>query len=58
MHALNPAVGIIDGFRKVLVFGQAPDLGLLGTSLLISLLILLIALPLYQVMSQYFADVL
>lgn len=58
VHTLNPAVGIIDGFRKVLVFGQAPDLGLLGTSLLISLIILLITIPLYQMMSQYFADVL
>lgn len=58
VHTLNPAVGIIDGFRKVLVFGEAPDLGLLGMSLLISLLIMIISVPLYQMMSQYFADVL
>ena len=29
VHTLNPAVGIIDGFRRVLVFGQAPDVALL-----------------------------
>lgn len=57
VHALNPAVGIIDGFRKVLVFGQAPDLSLLLTSLVMIIAGMLVAYPLYTVMSRYFADV-
>ena len=58
LHSLNPAVGIIDGFRKVLVFGQAPDVGGLLISTLLICLALPIAFPLYHVMSRYFADVL
>lgn len=58
LHALNPAVGIMDGFRKVLVFGQAPDVGSLLVSALIIGLVLAITFPLFHFMSRYFADVL
>ena len=58
LHALNPAVGIINGFRKVLVFGQAPDLGGLLISALLICLALAIAFPFYHIMARYFADVL
>lgn len=58
LYALNPAVGIIDGFRRVLVFGQAPDTGALLISFVITCLGLLFAYPLYDWMSRYFADVL
>ncbi|MCY3778697.1 MAG: ABC transporter permease [Chloroflexi bacterium] len=58
VYRLNPAVGIIDGFRRVLVFGQAPDGGQLLTSLVLICLGLLVAYPLYEVMSRYFTDVL
>ena len=58
VYRLNPMVGIIDGFRSVLIFGQPPDLESLLISLVVTLLILLVAFPLFQVLSQYFADVL
>ena len=58
VYQLNPAVGIIDGFRRVLVFGQPPNAEALLISLMITLLGLAISLPLFQVLSQYFADVL
>ncbi len=58
VHTLNPAVGIIDGFRRVLVFGQAPDGNLLFASFVITCMGLLIAYPLFHIMSRYFADVL
>lgn len=58
LRALNPAVGIIDGFRNVLVFGQAPDAAMLFASLLLTCLGLALAYPLYDGMSRYFADVL
>lgn len=58
LYSLNPTVGIIDGFRQVLVFGKSPDAGLLVIGLLVTVLILCITFPLYRVMSRYFADVL
>lgn len=58
LYALNPTVGIIDGFRQVLVFGKSPDVILLLVSLLGTLLIGLITYPLYRSLSRYFADVL
>ena len=58
IYLLNPMVGIIGGFREVLVFGNPPDPGLLLISFVIMLASLAVALPLYQTMSRYFADVL
>lgn len=57
LYTLNPAVGIIDGFRKVLVFGQAPDINRLLVSALFIVLVLVVSWPLYHFMSRYFADV-
>lgn len=57
VHRLNPAVGFIDGFRRVLVFGQAPDVTALLFSFLLTCLLLSITYPLYQMMSRYYADV-
>lgn len=58
IYALNPMVAIIEGFRSVMVKGVAPDLALLGVSLLGSTLVFLVAWPLFRYMSQSFADVL
>lgn len=58
LYSLNPTVGIIDGFRQVLVFGRSPDVNLLLLGLVITVLALAITFPLYRVMSRYFADVL
>ena len=58
IYRLNPAVGLIDGFRKVLVFGEPPDLSLLLTSVVVTVVGLSITYPLYSIMSRYFADVL
>lgn len=58
LYSLNPMVGIIEGFRQVLVKGMAPDPGLLTVSLLGIALVWFVAWPLFRYMSQYFADVL
>ncbi len=58
LYRLNPMVGIIDGFRRALIQGLAPDLGLLGISLVGISMVWLIGWPLFRHMSQYFADVL
>ena len=57
LYALNPTVGIIDGFRQVLVFGKSPDAGLLLIGFVVMMLALCITFPLYYYMSAYFADV-
>jgi len=57
LYSLNPTVGIIDGFRQVIVFGEAPNTDLLIIGLAIMLVILLFTYPFYRVMSRYFADV-
>ncbi len=58
IYALNPAVGFIDGFRRVLIFGQPPDTTLLLTGFVMSCLALLLSYPLYASLSRYYADVL
>jgi lipopolysaccharide transport system permease protein len=58
IYMLNPMVGLIEGFRGILVKGATPELGLLLMSVLGIGVIWLIAWPFFRVMSQYFADVL
>lgn len=58
LYNLNPMVGIITGFRNIIGFGQAPDLGALAISLLGIVLIWFVAWPLFRRVSPYFADVL
>lgn len=58
LYALNPMVGIIEGFRSVLLRNELPDLGLLGVSLIAIAITWAIALPFYRRMSNYFVDVL
>ncbi len=57
-YTLNPMVGIVEGFRSIMVKGMSPDLGLLGVSLVGIVVVWLVAWPLFRYMSQYFADVL
>jgi lipopolysaccharide transport system permease protein len=54
---LNPMVGIIEGFRQVLIRHQAPDVGLLGVSILATAFVWMIGWPLFKSLSQHFADV-
>lgn len=54
--ALNPLTGIIEGYRAVL-FGLPLDGLLLGTSALITLLLLLVAVYHFRQMEKSFADI-
>jgi len=58
LYVLNPMVGILEGFRAVLIKGTMPDLGLLVWSLLGIAVAWTVGWPLFRYMSQYFADVL
>ena len=58
LYKLNPMVGIIEGFRNVLVKGQGPNLELLTFSIIVTLCLLVLSWPIFRWLSQYFADVL
>jgi lipopolysaccharide transport system permease protein len=58
LYALaNPIVGMLEGFRRVLAVGEAPDWGLLGLSLVSSFVILLVGFRLFKRIEREFADV-
>ena len=56
--ALNPMVGVIEGFRAVIIHGAAPDLYLLSISFAVTGLIWLVTWPLFRFVSGYYADAL
>jgi lipopolysaccharide transport system permease protein len=56
-YLLNPMVGIIEGFRAVLLRAETPPLGPLGWSALVTLVVLALAWPFFRWVSPYFADV-
>ncbi|MBN1965492.1 MAG: ABC transporter permease [Anaerolineae bacterium] len=58
LYALNPMVGILEGFRSVVARGETPDLDLLLMAVPGTILALVVAWPLYRFMARYFADVL
>ena len=58
LYALNPLVGIIDGFRWSILGGRTPiDPMLLGTSIVITLAALLFGVWYFRRMERGFADV-
>jgi len=56
LYILNPMVGIIEGFRQVLIRQQAPDFGLLAVSVVATACVWVIGWPLFRFLSQHFAD--
>lgn len=56
LYKINPMVGIIEGFRNVLIKGQCPNMELLVYALIITSVCLVVAWPLFRWLSQYFAD--
>jgi len=57
-YMLNPMVGIIEGFRSVLIKGQSPELEPLILSAIMMVVIMSLSWPLFRKLSDYFADVL
>ncbi len=58
LYLLNPLVGLLESFRSVLGRGMAPESDMLLGPLVCTVVIWLIAIPLYRNLSRYFADVL
>lgn len=55
--AANPAVGTLEGFRRVLAVGAPPDWSLLGIGTLTSLAVLLLGYRMFKRLEREFADV-
>lgn len=58
LYMVNPMVGVVEGFRNVLLRASPPPLEALGWSAVTTVVILVIAWPAFQWLSQYFADAL
>jgi len=56
LYVLNPMVGIIEGFRQVLIRQAAPDMALLGITMAATGMVWMIGWPLFRTLSQHFAD--
>jgi len=55
-YQLNPMAVVIDGFRKAILHGTAPDLGVLGASLAVALLLCAAAYVYFKRVEAKFAD--
>lgn len=58
LYRLNPLVGLIDGFRRVIIHDSPPDLNALAISAAVGAALLAVALPTFRAVSRYFADIL
>jgi ABC-type polysaccharide/polyol phosphate export permease len=56
LYSLNPAVGIIDGFRNVLIHGRPPQAEPLIFSAVVTIALLSLSWPIFRKVSQYFSD--
>jgi len=58
LYMLNPMVGIVEGFRNVLLKASSPPLEPLATSAAMTAVLLAVCWPMFRRLSAYFADVL
>jgi lipopolysaccharide transport system permease protein len=56
LYFLNPMAGIIDGYRRALLMGEAPRPTALLTAAIVSLLLLLVGYALFKRVEPLFAD--
>lgn len=57
IYLLNPMVGVVDGFRRLALFGQAPDLSVLGLATVVSLSVWLLGQWLFDRFELALSDV-
>src|SRR5215470_14076170 len=56
-YVLNPMAGIVDGYRRAILLGSAPDLSAIAVSMVVTTLLLAVALPVFKRAERTFADV-
>ncbi len=57
LYMLNPMAAILDGYRRSVLLGQAPDLGTLGLGVIITGVLLALAYVFFKHVEWQFADV-
>jgi len=57
LYSLNPIVGVIEGFRWVLLGSRQPDFGVIAVSGAVMLILLVTGLIYFKQMEQTFADI-
>jgi lipopolysaccharide transport system permease protein len=57
VYQLNPMVGVIESFRRVVLDGAAPDWGTLGVATVVSLLVLAAGYAFFKHREATLADV-
>jgi lipopolysaccharide transport system permease protein len=58
LYMLNPMVGVIEGFRNVLLRASAPPWEPMVSAVVVTTVLLAVSWPLFRKLSAYFADVL
>ena len=58
IYALNPMVGIVDSYRRVVLFGEAPDLKYLGLATLLTTILCFLAFRYFKKLEKIMSDVL
>jgi lipopolysaccharide transport system permease protein len=56
-YLLNPMAGIVDGYRRVLLRGETPDLGVLAVGFVVVAIAILVAYTMFKRAERTFADV-
>jgi lipopolysaccharide transport system permease protein len=56
-YLLNPMAGIVDGYRRVLLRGETPDLGVLAVGFVVVVIAILVAYTMFKRAERTFADV-
>jgi ABC-2 type transport system permease protein/lipopolysaccharide transport system permease protein len=54
---LNPLAPVIDGYRRTILFDQAPNWGLLGPAALVSVVWLVVGYTVFRRLERGFADI-
>ena len=57
LYALNPMVGIIDGYRKVIIQGVAPNWDFILISFVVTVLTVIISFKIFKKLEIQFADI-
>ena len=57
LYLLNPMAAVIDGYRRAVLLGTAPDLPALATSAVFTVALALVAFPVFKRAERTFADV-
>lgn len=57
LYLLNPMAGLIDGYRSVLVFGRAPEVGAVAIAVGVTAVVFLGGCLFFRALNPYFADI-